>query len=114
MQILPDSPVRYVRVTVLDYLVSDDYNGSMDRFPSPLDFFTDRKTLAWLLVPVVILPIGITVLFLFARIFVLFSDAFSAWILDGTSLVLCILWCLSLVLILLCVVFRLLQEETEE
>jgi len=85
----------------------------MDRFPIPLDFLTNRQTLAWLLVPVMFFPIGVAILFLFARIFTLLNDALSASILDGTALALCILWCLSLILLLICTAFSLLREESE-
>jgi len=61
-----------------------------------------------------LLPIGTTVLFLFARVFALLNDVFAASILDGVALALCILWCLSLILLVLCAVFVLLQEEPEE
>jgi len=85
----------------------------MDRFPAPLELLTDRRTLAWLLVPVLFLPVAVAVLFLFGRVFALLSDLFSASVLDGTALALCILWCLSLVFLLLCTVFLLLLEEEE-
>jgi len=91
-----------------------DYNGRMDRFPAPFEFLASRQTLLWLLVPVIFLPIGTTILFLFGRIFALLSDSFSASVLDWTALALCILWCLSLVLLLLCIVFLLLREEPEQ
>jgi len=84
----------------------------MDRLPAPLEFLANRQTLAWLLVPVMFLPIGITLLFLFGRIFALLGDAISASILDWSALALSILWCLSLVLLLLCAVLILLWEET--
>ena len=83
------------------------YNDYMD----PLKFLTDHRTLAWLLVPVMFLPIGVTILFLFARIFALLNDSFSAAVLDGTALAFCICWCLSLVLLLVCTVFLLLQRN---
>jgi len=86
----------------------------MDRFPAPLEVLTNRQTLAWLLVPVLMLPIGITMLFLFGRLFALLGDVISAAALDCTALALGILWCLSLVLLLLCTVFTLLGEKTEE
>ena len=86
----------------------------MDCFPAPLNILANRRTLSWLLVPVMALPIGITILFLFGRVFALFGDAISSSILDGTALALGILWCLSLVLLLLCTVFILLREKTEE
>jgi len=85
----------------------------MDRFPAPLELLTDRRTLAWLLVPVLFLPIGVAILFLFGRVFAMLNDAFSASVLDWTALALCILWCLSLVLLLLCTAFLLLLEEGE-
>ena len=92
----------------------NDYNDSMDRFPAPLEVLTNRQTLAWLLVPVMLLPVGITILFLFARVFALLGDTISAAALDWTALALGILWCLSLILLLLCTVFTLLGEKTEE
>jgi len=85
----------------------------MDHFPAPLVFLTHRQTLAWLLVPVMLLPIAITVLFIFGRVFALLGDALSASILDWTALALGITWCLSLVLLLICTGFLLLREETE-
>ena len=83
----------------------------MDRLPAPLDFLAQRQTLAWLLVPVMFLPVAMAVLFLFSQVFALLNDAISASALNWTALALCILWCLSLVSLLLCTVFFLLQEE---
>ena len=85
----------------------------MDRIPASFDFPANRQTLLWLLVPVLLLPIGTTVLFIFARVFALLNDAFSASILNGMALVFSILWCLSLVLLVLCMAFLLLREESE-
>ena len=90
------------------------YNGSMDYFPTPLGVLANRQTLAWLLVPVLFLPVVVTILFLFGRVFAFLGDAFSASILDGTALVFCIVWCLTLVLLLLCTVFMLLWEKPED
>ena len=95
----------------LDKLDYAFYNGCMDRFPAPLGFLANQQTLAWLLVPVMFLPVGITVLFLFGRLFALLEDSLSASILDGTALALCILWSLSLVLLLICTVLMLLWED---
>ena len=86
--------------------------GGMDHFPVPLDVLANRQTLSWLLVPVMFLPIGVTILFLCARIFALWSDSFSASVLDGTALALCVLWSLSLIALLLCTVLLLLREES--
>jgi uncharacterized membrane protein len=86
----------------------------MDRFPAPLEILANRQTLAWLLVPVMFLPVGVTILFLFGRVFALLGDAISASALDWTALALSIFWCLSLILLLLCTVFMLLREKTEE
>ena len=83
----------------------------MDRFPNPFDFLASRQVLSWLLVPVMFLPIGMTILFLFGRVFALLNDSFSASMLDWTALALCILWCLSFVLLVLCLAFLLLREE---
>ena len=85
----------------------------MDRFPAPLDFLANRRTLAWLLVPVMFIPVSIAVLFIFGRIFTLLNDTFSASILDWTALALGILWCLSLVVLLICTVLLTLREENE-
>jgi len=85
----------------------------MGHFLSPLELFTNKHTLAWLLVPVMFLPISVTILFLFSRIFALLGDAFSASILDWTALMLCILWCFSLILLLLCTVLLLLNGKPE-
>lgn len=86
----------------------------MDRFPAPLDFLANRQTLSWLLVPVMFLPIGMTILFFFGRIFALLNDSLSALVLDWTALALCLFWCLSLLLLLLCTAFLLLREEPEQ
>ena len=86
----------------------------MDRFPAPLDFLAHRHTLAWLLVPVMLLPIGTTILFLFGQVFALLNDTISALVLHWTALVLSVLWCLALVLLVLCAVLVLLREEPEE
>jgi len=85
----------------------------MDRFPAPLDFLAHRRTLAWLLVPVMFLPVSIAVLVIFSRIFALLNDTLSTSILDWTALVLGILWCLSLIVLLICVVLLTLREESE-
>jgi len=85
----------------------------MDRVPAPLEFLAHRRTLSWLLVPVLLLPVGTTILFLFGRVFALLNDPFSTTILDWSALVLCILWCLVLVLLLLCAVLVLLREGPE-
>jgi hypothetical protein len=86
----------------------------MGHFPSPLEVLANRQTLSWMLVPVMFLPIGVTVLFILGRVFALLNDAFSASILDGTALALGILWCLSLVSLLLCAVLLILREEPEQ
>lgn len=90
------------------------YNDCMDRFPAPLEFFTRRRTLAWLLVPVMLLPIAMAILFIFGRVFALLQDTFSASILDWTALALGMIWCLLLVVLLLCTVLTLLREEEPE
>jgi len=89
------------------------YNDRMDRVPSPLEFLANRQTLAWLLVPVVFLPVAVTILFLFGRVFALLGDTLSASILDWTALAFCIIWCLTLVSLLLCTAFLLLWENPE-
>ena len=86
----------------------------MDRVPAPLEFLSHKRTLSWLLVPVLLLPVGTTILFLCGRVFALLHDTLSASILDWTALALCILWCLALILLLLCAVLVLLREGPEE
>ena len=86
----------------------------MDRFPAPLDILADRQTLAWLLVPVMFLPVAITILFLFSAVFALLGDTISTTVLGWSALVLCMSWCLALVLLLLCTVFMLLREKPED
>ena len=86
----------------------------MDRFPAPLEFLAHRHTLSWLLVPVILLPVGTTILFLFGQVFALLNDTFSASVLNWTALILCIFWCLALVLLVLCAVLVLLKEQPEE
>ena len=83
----------------------------MDKYPAPLEFLSHRHTLAWLLVPVMFLPIAMAILFLFSQIFALVNDTISASALLWSALALCILWCFSFVLLLLCTVFFLLQED---
>ena len=85
----------------------------MDRLTMPFEILANRQTLSWLLVPVMFLPIGITILFLCGRVFAMLGDALSVLVLDWTALALCIVWCLSLVLLLICTVFTLLWEELE-
>ena len=85
----------------------------MDRFPAPLEVLTNRQTLAWLLVPVMFLPIVITILFLFGQVFALFGDTISASVLNWAALAFCVFWCVSLVLLLLCTVFMVLWEKPE-
>ena len=86
----------------------------MDRFPYPLDVLATRQSLAWLLVPVLFLPVSTTMLFLFAQLFALLGDALSAAVLAWTALALCMLWLLALVLLLLCTVLMLLRTSDSE
>ena len=86
----------------------------MERFPFSLDVLANRQALSWFLVPVLFLPVGTTILFLFGQLFGLLGDALSASVLAWTALALCVLWCLALVLLLLCTVFILLSERREE
>ena len=103
----------WVKWLSLDKKDNAAYNGSMDRLPDPLELLTRRQTLSWLLVPVMFLPIVLAILFLFGRVFALLNDTISASALDWTALVLCILWCVSLVLLLLCTVLLLLRDKPE-
>ena len=84
----------------------------MDRSSAPLDLLANRRTLAWLLVPVMFLPVSMAVLVIFGRIFALLNDTFSASILDFTALALGILWCVSLIVLLICVVLLILREKS--
>ena len=98
----------------LAQMVCRDYNDIMDRFPAPFEILAQRRTLSWLLVPVMLLPIGTTVLFLFGQVFALLNDTLSASVLHWTALALSIVWCLTLVLLGLCAVLVLLRDEPED
>ncbi|MGL4943893.1 MAG: hypothetical protein ACRC46_11970 [Thermoguttaceae bacterium] len=64
------------------------------------------KSLPVLLGTAVLLPCAVTLLVLFARFLSLVGNSFAASILDGTSLVVAILWLLDLVAILLTLAAR--------
>jgi len=67
-----------------------------------------------LLVPTVLLPVGIALLFVFARVFSVSGDSVSAGILDGTAIGLTVLWLLGLVALLIAVVLTVLQNSTAD
>ena len=78
----------------------------MDKFPLlPLL----RKVLSLLLIPTVLLPVGIVVLFVFARFFAISGDPVSAAVLDGTAIGFTVLWLIGLVALLIGVVLTTLQ-----
>ena len=81
----------------------------MAKFPPP---FLLRQVMSLLLVPAVLLPVGIALLFVFARIFAVSSDPVSAGILDGTAIGFTVLWFLGLVAMLIAVVLAVLQNST--
>lgn len=74
---------------------------------------TNRLTLQWLLVPVILLPLGMTFLFSFGRLFIMLDDSLSASILDCCALGLGLVWLLSVFALLLCVVFVLLSNDKD-
>ena len=79
----------------------------MDKFPSPLLL---HRALSLLLIPTVLLPVGIVLIFVFARFFALSGDPMSAAILDGTAIGFTVLWLIGLVALLIGVVFATLQR----
>ena len=80
----------------------------MDKFPSSALL---RQVMSLLLIPTVLLPVGIALLFVFARFFAISGDSVSANILDGTALGFAVLWFLGLVALLIAVVVATLQER---
>lgn len=85
----------------------------MKNLPSPYELLTSRRTLQWLLVPALLLPVGMVFLFTFARFFVMLGDPISAKVLDCIALGLGFFWFLSLVSLVLCIVFYITQDEDE-
>ena len=83
----------------------------MKKFLSPYELLTSRRTLQWLLVPAVVLPMGMVFLFTFGRFFAMLGDPVSARILDCIALGLGFFWFLSLVSLVFCIVFYITQEE---
>jgi len=79
----------------------------MDKFPPP---FLLCQVMSLLLVPTVLLPVGIALLFVFSRIFSVCGDPVSAGILDGTAIGFTVLWLLGLVALLIAVVLAVLQN----
>ena len=73
----------------------------MDKFPPPTLL---RQVMTLLLIPTVLLPVGIALLFVFARFFAIFGDPVSAGILDVTAIGFFVLWFLCLVAQLIAVV----------
>ena len=87
--------------------------GVMENMPSPYQLLTQRKTLQWLLVPGVLLPMSMVFLFTFARFFAMLGDSISAKVLDCIALGLGFLWFLNFVSLIACVVFYITQDEEE-
>ena len=83
-------------------------NDHMDKFPPPTLL---RQIMALLLIPTVLLPVGMALLFVFARFFAVSGDPISAGVLDGTAIGFTVLWCLGLVALLIAVVLATLQEK---
>ena len=70
--------------------------------------------MVFLLIPTVLLPVGIALLFVFARFFAISGDSISATILDATALGFAVLWLLGLVALLIAVVLAVLQNPSQE
>ncbi len=85
----------------------------MKEVPSPYRLFTQRRTLQWLLVPGVLLPVGMAFLFTFARFFSLLGDKVSACVLDSIALGLGFFWFLNFVALVLCIVLYITQDEED-
>ena len=79
----------------------------MDKFPPPALL---RQVMSLLLIPTVLLPAGIALLFVFSRVFSVRGDPVSAGILDGTAIGFTVLWLLGLVDLLIAVVLAVLQN----
>ncbi len=85
----------------------------MKSFPSPYELLTHRRTLQWLLVPGLLLPVGMVFLFIFGRFFALLGDPISAKVLDCIALGLGFFWFLTFVSLVLCIVFYITQDEED-
>ncbi|MDR1964176.1 MAG: DUF3292 domain-containing protein [Planctomycetaceae bacterium] len=85
----------------------------MKEIRSPIEILANRRTIQWLFVPVILLPVGMVFLFTFGRFFAIFGDPISAAILDWLALGLGFFWFLSLVSQLLCVALFLSKEDDE-
>ncbi|MDR3198406.1 MAG: hypothetical protein LBU34_11115 [Planctomycetaceae bacterium] len=85
----------------------------MKEFPSPMEIFANRQTIQWLLVPIILLPVGMVFLFTFGRFFVLFGDLTAAAILDWLALGLGFFWLLSLIAQLICVALLLIKNNNK-
>ena len=79
----------------------------MDKFSLPLL----RRVLSLLLIPAVLLPVGITALFVFARFFAISGDPVSAAVLDGTAIGFTVLWLIGLVTLQIGVVLAILLDQ---
>ncbi|MDR2117350.1 MAG: hypothetical protein LBP87_13310 [Planctomycetaceae bacterium] len=86
----------------------------MKEFPSPIEIFCYRQTIQWLLVSVILLPIGMIFLFTFGRFFAMFGDLVAATIFDWLALGLGFFWFLSLVSLLMCVALQLLKNNNND
>ena len=69
--------------------------------------------MVFLLIPTVLLPVGIALLFVFARFFAISGDSISATILDATALGFTVLWFLGLVAMLIAVALAVLQNSSQ-
>ncbi|MDR2439931.1 MAG: hypothetical protein LBE12_11245 [Planctomycetaceae bacterium] len=83
----------------------------MKEIPSPIEILANRQTIQWLLVPVILLPIGMVFLFTFGRFFAMFGDLVAGAILDWLALGLGFFWLLSLISLLMCVTLFLLKNK---
>jgi hypothetical protein len=85
----------------------------MQEFPSPFEILANRRTMQWLLVPTMLLPVGMVFLFTFSCFFALFGDPISSAILNWLAFGLGFAWFLSLVSLLICVVLVLSKNEND-
>ncbi len=83
----------------------------MENSPPPFDMLANRRTIQWLLVPCMLLPVGMVFLFAFGRLFGMLGDPISALVLDGIALGFGLIWLLGLVTLLFSLAMAFLQRD---
>lgn len=83
----------------------------MKRESSSIELLIGRRTVQVLIISVILLPVGMTFLFVSGRLFHWFGDAFAATIFDGIALGLGFFWLLTLVALILSVALSSLVKD---